>query len=93
MLPMERAEVCCGFGGTFAVKFSDISTAMLDEKLDNAAATGAATIVAGDTGCIMHMAGGLRRRGSTQQVRHIAEILDEATSPGDHAPGDSGAHG
>jgi len=79
MLPMSRPEVCCGFGGTFAVKFSDVSTAMLDEKLDNAAATGASTIVAGDTGCIMHMAGGLRRRGSGQQVRHIAEILDEAS--------------
>ena len=79
MLSMTRPEVCCGFGGTFAVKFSDVSTAMLDEKLDNAAATGASTIVAGDTGCIMHMAGGLRRRGSRQQVRHIAEILDEAS--------------
>jgi L-lactate dehydrogenase complex protein LldE len=79
MLPMYRSEVCCGFGGTFAVKFSDVSTAMLDEKLDNASATGAATIVAGDTGCIMHMAGGLRRRGSDLKVKHIAEILDEAT--------------
>jgi L-lactate dehydrogenase complex protein LldE len=87
MLPMYRSEVCCGFGGTFAVKFADVSTAMLDEKLDNAAATGASTIVAGDTGCIMHMAGGLRRRGSDQQVRHIAEILDEATGPGDQANG------
>ena len=90
MLPMERAEVCCGFGGAFAVKFSDISTAMLDEKLDNAAATGAATIVAGDTGCIMHMAGGLRRRGSKQRVRHIAEVLDEAMSSRNAT---SGAHG
>ncbi|MCX8251727.1 MAG: (Fe-S)-binding protein [Dehalococcoidia bacterium] len=85
MLPMYRPEVCCGFGGTFAVKFSDVSTAMLDEKLDNVAATGASMIVAGDTGCIMHMAGGLRRRGSDQQVRHIAEILDEATRPTNHA--------
>ncbi len=87
MLPMNRPEVCCGFGGTFAVKFADVSTAMLDEKLDNAAATGASTIVAGDTGCILHMAGGLRRRGSDQQVRHIAEILDEATGPRDQANG------
>lgn len=93
MLPMVRDEVCCGFGGTFAVKFSDISTAMLDEKLDNAAATGAATIVAGDTGCIMHMAGGLRRRGSEQQVRHIAEILDEATGPRDVASKNAGKTG
>ncbi|MBT3943145.1 MAG: (Fe-S)-binding protein [Chloroflexi bacterium] len=80
MLPMYRSEVCCGFGGTFSVKFSDVSTAMLDEKLDNAAATRASTIVAGDTGCIMHMAGGLHRRGSEQQVRHIAEVLDDAAT-------------
>ena len=89
MLPMYRSEVCCGFGGTFAVKFSEVSTAMLDEKLDNAAATGASAIVAGDTGCIMHMDGGLRRRGSDQQVRHIAEVLDESMST---AEGSGGAN-
>ncbi len=82
ILPMYRSEVCCGFGGTFAVKFADVSTAMLDEKLDNAADTGASMIVAGDTGCIMHMAGGLSRRGSQQQVRHIAEVLDKAIGDG-----------
>ena len=72
---MERDEVCCGFGGSFSVKMSEISTAMLDEKLDNILATGAKTVVAGDTGCIMHMQGGLRRRGSDVQVVHIAEVL------------------
>ncbi len=77
IVPMERKEVCCGFGGTFSLKMSDISTAMLDEKLDNALATGARTLVAGDTGCIMHMQGGLRRRGADVQVVHIAEVLDE----------------
>ena len=76
--PLERADVCCGFGGTFAVKMSDISTAMLDEKLDNVEATGAETLVAGDAGCIMHMAGGLRRRGSKVRVAHIAQYLDES---------------
>ena len=74
--PMERDEVCCGFGGAFSVKMSDVSTAMLDEKLDNVQATGASTLIAGDTGCIMHMQGGLRRRGSSVQVVHIAEMLD-----------------
>ncbi len=73
--PMVRSEVCCGFGGSFSVKMADISTAMLSEKLDNAEATGANTLVAGDTGCIMHMEGGLRRRGSQLQVLHIAEFL------------------
>ena len=76
--PLERADVCCGFGGTFAVKMPDISTAMLDEKLDNVEATGAETLVAGDAGCIMHMAGGLRRRGSPVRVAHLAEYLDES---------------
>ena len=62
--------------GAFSVKMSDVSTAMLNEKLDNVVATGASTLIAGDTGCIMHMQGGLRRRGSDVQVVHIAELLD-----------------
>ena len=74
--PMVRDEVCCGFGGAFSVKMSDVSTAMLDEKLDNVMATDASVLIAGDTGCIMHMQGGLRRRGADVQVAHIAEILD-----------------
>ena len=74
--PMERNEVCCGFGGAFSVKMADVSTAMLNEKLDNVIETGASTLIAGDTGCIMHMQGGLRRRGSDVQVVHIAELLD-----------------
>ena len=80
--PMVRDEVCCGFGGAFSVKMSDISTAMLDEKLDNVLATGASTLIAGDTGCIMHMQGGLRRRGSDVQVVHIAELLDSQSGLG-----------
>lgn len=75
--PLERSEVCCGFGGAFSVKMPDISTAMLDEKLDNVEATGASKLIAGDAGCIMHMEGGLRRRGSKIQVLHIAELLAE----------------
>ena len=82
---MERADVCCGFGGTFAVKMADISSAMLDEKLDNVEATGAKTLVAGDAGCIMHMAGGLRRRGSAIRVAHLAQFVDESMSNADAA--------
>ncbi len=82
--PLERAEVCCGFGGTFSIKMPDISTAMLDEKLDNVEASGAGALIAGDAGCIMHMAGGLRRRGSGIRVAHLAQVLDESveTLPG-----------
>ena len=76
--PMERSEVCCGFGGAFSVKMPDISTAMLNEKLDNVQKTGASRLIAGDTGCIMHMEGGLRRRGSSVQVLHIAELLADS---------------
>ena len=82
MLPLERSEECCGFGGTFAVKFPEVSAAMLDDKLDRVEASGAKTLVAGDTGCIMHMAGGLRRRGSDVQVLHLAQLLDRATGRG-----------
>lgn len=78
---LNRADVCCGFGGAFSVKMSDISTAMLEEKLDNIESTGARTVIAGDTGCIMHMQGGLRRKGSDVQVVHIAEVLAGSVKP------------
>jgi L-lactate dehydrogenase complex protein LldE len=73
--PLPDAETCCGFGGLFSVKMSAISGAMLDRKLDAIAASGAGTVVATDVSCLMHMAGGLRRRGSTIRVRHLAEVL------------------
>jgi L-lactate dehydrogenase complex protein LldE len=75
MTPLERADVCCGFGGAFSVKMPDISSAILDEKLDNIEATGSNTVIAADTGCIYQMQGGLRRRESSVQVVHIAEVL------------------
>ncbi len=78
--PLERADVCCGFGGMFSVKMSDISTAMLDEKLMNISKTGAEVVVAGDTGCIVHMNGALRRRPGNVRVVHIAELLKSATA-------------
>jgi L-lactate dehydrogenase complex protein LldE len=78
MTPLERADVCCGFGGAFSVKMADISSAILDEKLDNIEATGTNTVIASDTGCVYQMQGGLRRRGSPVQVVHIAEVLAES---------------
>jgi L-lactate dehydrogenase complex protein LldE len=80
MTPLERADVCCGFGGAFSVKMPDISSAILNEKLDNIEATGANNVIAADTGCIYQMQGGLRRRGSKVQVVHIAEILAKSIS-------------
>jgi L-lactate dehydrogenase complex protein LldE len=79
LLEMADAEVCCGFGGTFCVKYPDISTRMVDAKLDNAAKSGADLLLAGDLGCLLNMAGRLRRVGSGLQVRHVAEVLAGAT--------------
>ena len=72
---MKDAEVCCGFGGTFCVKFPDISNDMVEKKAANIAATGAEVVLAGDLGCLMNMAGKLKRQGSRVEARHVAEVL------------------
>jgi L-lactate dehydrogenase complex protein LldE len=80
---MSDAEVCCGFGGTFCVKYPGISDKMLEKKLKHIHATGADTLIAGDLGCLMNMAGKLKREGSGVKVRHVAEVLagDYLTPP------------
>jgi len=72
---LPEAEVCCGFGGTFCVKYPEISGKMVSDKAANVAGTGADTLLAGDMGCLMNMAGRLQRLGSGVQVRHVAEVL------------------
>jgi L-lactate dehydrogenase complex protein LldE len=72
---MPDAEICCGFGGTFCVKYPDISTRMVTDKTKSIASTGADTLLAGDMGCLLNMAGRLKREGTPVQVRHIAEVL------------------
>lgn len=72
---MPEAEVCCGFGGTFCVKYPDISNKMVENKTENIAATGADLLLAGDLGCLMNMAGKLKRQGSAVKARHVAEVL------------------
>lgn len=72
---LEDAEVCCGFGGTFCVKYPDISIRMVSDKTEKIGATGAATLLAGDMGCLLNMAGRLKRQGSPVQARHVAEVL------------------
>ncbi|MBI4312416.1 MAG: (Fe-S)-binding protein [Chloroflexi bacterium] len=76
LAPMEGATECCGFGGTFAVKHPEISTAILEGKLQAIEATGADAVVACDMGCLMHMAGAMRRRGIKARALHLAEVLD-----------------
>ncbi len=72
----EGAEECCGFGGLFSVTMPDVSAAIMDAKLDRLEASGADTLVGGDVSCLLHLEGGLRRRGSEIRVMHIAELLD-----------------
>ncbi len=73
---MNEAEACCGFGGTFSVKFGDISTHITDRKCENLCATGAKAVVLGDLGCMLNIEGRLRRRGDDKtQVLHVAEVL------------------
>jgi L-lactate dehydrogenase complex protein LldE len=72
---LPDADVCCGFGGTFCVKYPDISNAIVGKKADAIAATGADTLLAADLGCLMNMAGKLQRSGRRIAVRHVAEVL------------------
>jgi L-lactate dehydrogenase complex protein LldE len=73
---MSGCEHCCGFGGTFAVKYGDISTAIVDEKCANIRASGAEAVVLGDLGCMLNIEGRLRRTGDTStRVLHIAQVL------------------
>ena len=72
---MADSEVCCGFGGTFCVKFPDISNKMVGDKIGKAAATGAELLLAGDLGCLMNMAGKASRNGKPLRARHVVEVL------------------
>ena len=72
---MATPETCCGFGGTFCVKYPEISDKMVTDKAADIAASGADTLLAGDMGCLLNMAGKLERLGRSVRVRHVAEVL------------------
>jgi L-lactate dehydrogenase complex protein LldE len=72
---MAEAQICCGFGGTFCVKYPDISNDMLEKKAASIAQSGAEVLLAGDLGCLMNMAGKLKRLNSRVESRHVAEVL------------------
>jgi L-lactate dehydrogenase complex protein LldE len=76
---LPGAEVCCGFGGTFCIKYPEISNRMVEDKTADIARTGADTLLAGDLGCLLNMAGKLKREGSVVKVRHVAEVLADMT--------------
>ena len=80
MEELPGAEVCCGFGGTFCIKYPEISDKMVTDKAADIAATGAAAVLAGDLGCLLNIAGKLHRQGRQVEVRHAAEVLAAMTN-------------
>ncbi|HEX3493348.1 MAG TPA: (Fe-S)-binding protein [Streptosporangiaceae bacterium] len=82
LVELPDAEVCCGFGGTFAVKNADTSTAMLADKMRNVLDTRAEVCTAGDSSCLMHIGGGLSRLRTGIRTVHLAEILASTRSEG-----------
>jgi L-lactate dehydrogenase complex protein LldE len=75
LVEMADSDVCCGFGGTFAVKYPEISDAIVGRKAEKVAGADADLLLAGDLGCLMNIAGKLQRKGSPIRVRHVAEVL------------------
>ena len=75
LVELPGAEECCGFGGTFALKNADTSTAMLADKMRHVLGTGAEVVTAGDSSCLMHIGGGLSRLRAGTRTLHLAEIL------------------
>jgi L-lactate dehydrogenase complex protein LldE len=77
LVPLERCDECCGFGGSFSVRYPGISGAMVQDKAALIEQTGAAAVVATDAGCLMNIAGCLRRRGSAVRALHLAQVLEK----------------
>jgi L-lactate dehydrogenase complex protein LldE len=77
LLDWQNEELCCGFGGTFSVKMPDVSTAMADEKIKALDESGADILISGDSSCLMHLEGRLRRTGHDTRVLHLAQVLDD----------------
>jgi L-lactate dehydrogenase complex protein LldE len=82
LVELPDAEVCCGFGGTFALKNADVSTAMLADKMRNVVGTRAQVCTAGDSSCLMHIGGGLSRLRAGVKTVHLAEILASTREAG-----------
>ena len=87
LVEMPDAEVCCGFGGTFCVKYPGVSGRMVSEKVENIAAAGADAVLAGDVGCLLNIAGRMRREGRAGRVFHVAEVLAGMADRGIGEPG------
>jgi L-lactate dehydrogenase complex protein LldE len=81
LVEFPKSEECCGFGGLFSVELPEVSTAIMNSKLDHIESAAPDLLVGGDVSCLLHLGGGLRRRGSRIEVRHIAEILSLGAGP------------
>jgi L-lactate dehydrogenase complex protein LldE len=79
LVPLSRERECCGFGGTFAVRHPEVSSAMVEDKAGDVVSTGATTLLSADGGCLLNIGGRLSARGESVRVRHIAEFLWERT--------------
>ena len=89
LAPLNDPEICCGFGGLFSVKYPEISERMADDKIADVCAQGADTLIGGDLGCLLHLAGRMERQGKRMRVRHAAEILagmSEEPALGEYEP-------
>jgi L-lactate dehydrogenase complex protein LldE len=75
LVEMEGSDACCGFGGTFSVKFGEVSSAMVADKVASIEATGASCVVSTDSSCLMQINGALKRRGSSVRALHLAQVL------------------
>ena len=82
LVELPRAEDCCGFGGTFAIKNAEVSSAMMTEKIEHIVGTGARVCTGTDNSCLMHIGGGLQRRRAGVRCMHLAEILASSVSDG-----------
>jgi L-lactate dehydrogenase complex protein LldE len=75
LVELENADACCGFGGTFSVKYPEISIAILDQKIEAIERAGVQAVISGDASCLMQIGGRLSRKGSSVRVMHLAELL------------------
>jgi L-lactate dehydrogenase complex protein LldE len=75
LIALENADACCGFGGTFSVKYPEISVAILDQKIEAIERAGVQAVVSGDASCLMQIGGRLSRKASSVRVMHLAELL------------------
>jgi L-lactate dehydrogenase complex protein LldE len=75
-VPIPRQDQCCGFGGSFAVRYPQISASLVNDKVNCALSTNADVLVSTDAGCLMNIGGRMHRRGEKMEVLHIAELLD-----------------